>query len=118
MISYSIPTRIEWNNEIELFIVLEPFDVFRNGYQLFTVAYGFRTDLASIPNWATPLIPKLGHHLQPAVAHDYCYVHKTGFDKARSDRLFYEGCLSQGVRSSRAWLMYKAVRLGGRGRWV
>ncbi len=118
MIRYSSDVILKWDNKKNLFIVEEPFDVIRNGYGLFTVEVGFRTDLASIPQWATSLVPKLGHHLQPAVAHDYCYVHKTGLDKKKSDKLFYDGMISQGVRRSRAWLMYRAVRLGGKGRWV
>ena len=117
MIRYSSDPILRWRNDWGWFTNEEPFDVYRNDYKLFTVPEGFNTDLASIPRIATGLVPKLGHHLQPAVAHDYCYVHDAGLNKKQSDKLFYDGMISQGVRRSRAWLMYKAVRLGGKGRW-
>ncbi len=118
MIHYSDPVRVEWLDDEQLFITLSPFVVLRDNIYLFIVAEGFKTDLASIPQWAQSIVPKLGHHLQPAVAHDYSYVHKVGMDKALCDKIFYDGMLSRGVRSTRAWLMYRAVRLGGKGRWV
>jgi hypothetical protein len=111
---YSDDAVIRWKNEEELFEVEDSFSIGN-----YTVPKGFKTDLASIPRWATPLVPKLGHHLQPAIVHDWMYVTKLpGVSKADADKLFYTSMLAQGVRKTRAMLMYSAVRVGGKGRWV
>ncbi|MNC81948.1 hypothetical protein D3C75_1352580 [compost metagenome] len=55
---------------------------------------------------------------RPAVVHDYIYTHQTHrFAKADADRMFYEALLEEGVAKTLAWLMYAAVRIGGRGNW-
>ncbi len=124
-VAYNSNVVIEWDNVKNTFIVYEPFTVeygFKDKgiikYEQFTVSEGFETDLASIPRWATVLVPKHGHHIQPAVAHDWCYVHASPMTKKFADKLFYDGMLSQGVRKTRASLMYGAVKVGGKGRWV
>ncbi len=125
---YSGDAIIRWDNKKELFVVEKSFSVYKksilydgtgdNSFRL-TIPRGFETDLASIPRWATPIVPKLGHHLQPAIVHDYMYVTKIGgVTKADADKLFYQSMLTMGVRQTRALLMYAAVRAGGKGRWV
>ena len=112
---YSGDAIIRWDNKKELFVVHETFHV----GEFFTIPRGFETDLASIPQWATPLVPKLGHHLQPAIVHDWMYITKLAdVDKAFADKFFFDSMLTRGVRKTRAWLMYAAVRAGGKGRWV
>ncbi len=108
---------LRWDNAKNTFVVHWEFAVVWGKY-IFVVPHDFATDLASIPRWATGLVPKLGHHLQAAVAHDYAYENDIeGMTKAEADRMFYEGMLESGVRRTRAWLMYAAVKLGGKGRW-
>ena len=110
MISYSDDAVIRWLNKKEKFAVEIAFDAIYKGQPLVTVPQGFETDLASIPQWAESIVPKLGHHVQPAVVHDFMYVHVLpGIDKAFADKVFLHSMLSQGVRKTRAWLMYAAV---------
>ena len=106
---------LKWDNLRNTFVVYKEFSVFVDGKE-YKVDEGFTTDLASIPRWATPLVPKLGHHLQPAVFHDWCYENGVpGMKRVEADRIFLNGMLIQGVRKTRAWLMYGAVRVGGKG---
>ena len=120
---YSDDVVVRWLNRYNCFITEKEFRVtyyIKPGRKaiVFTIPAGFTTDLASIPRWATPIVPKLGHHLQPAVAHDWCYENKIpGLSRETADMMFYQGMLCQGVRKTRAMLMYRAVRLGGRGLW-
>ncbi len=119
MIIYSSPVRLEWANKRLRFVTLGRFEVWQKGCIIVTIPEGFETDLASIPGIVTPLIPKLGHHLQPAVVHDYMYVNKIeGINKKFADKFFYKSMLDQGVPRWRAWSMYLAVRVGGKGRWA
>lgn len=93
--------------------------MYKDGEYVLTVMSGFKTDLASIPRIATPIIPKLGHYLQPSIVHDYCYViNINDMTKKEADELFYAGMISMGVGKFQAWLIYKSVRIGGRGRWT
>ena len=118
MISYTDDALIRWRNKEEIFLAENGFSVEAQDFSLF-IPQGFKTDLASIPQWATSLVPKIGHHIQPAIVHDYMYVRKlAGISKAFTDRFFYDSMLAMGVRKTRAWLMYSAVRVGGKGRWV
>ncbi len=84
----------------------------------FTVKAGFDTDLASIPWGARNLVSQLAG-AQMAAVHDYSYQGHTKLTKAEADELFYEGLRSpgSGVGRWRAWVMGKAVRVGGRGHW-
>ncbi|MNJ74670.1 hypothetical protein D3C77_716420 [compost metagenome] len=50
--------------------------------------------------------------------HDFIYtrlVHR--FTKAEADQVFYTALLEEGMPKPLAWLMYTAVRIGGRGNW-
>ena len=121
MIKFSAPVDLRWDDSLLEFIVLSPFtvDYKEPGHRemVFTIPVGFTTDLASIPRWATVIVPKLGHHLQPAVAHDFCYENGVpDMSKKEADRIFYVGCLKKGVRWTRARLMYNTVVIGGSGK--
>lgn len=87
--------------------------------RLVEVPQGYRTDLASVPRLAWRIVPRdFGPARRPAVVHDYIYTHQTHrFSKAQADRMFYEALLEEGVSKPLAWLMYAAVRIGGRGNW-
>lgn len=84
-------------------------------YADFRVKAGFYSDLASIPQWATAFIPKLGYHVRAAVVHDWTYrmVGHERLSRAQADLLFLHGMESDGVRFFRRNVMYRAVRLGG-----
>ena len=85
---------------------------------VFTVKEGFETDLASIPRVFQSVIPVLGRHRQPAIAHDYCYCGNTDLSKKDTDLMFLDAMKSVGVGWFRRWAMYWAVRVGGQGHWA
>lgn len=81
---------------------------------------GFVTDLASIPRIFQPMYPVHGKHTPAAVIHDYLYSERSGdkrFTRKESDQIFHEAMLELGVRKTKAYLMYLAVRVGGRLVW-
>lgn len=95
-----------------------------NGYQprasqLIVVPAGYLSDLASVPRLARRLVD--ANHpttRRPAVLHDYIYTDQTQrFTKGQADRIFYDCLLEEGTAKPLAWLMWKAVQLGGRGNW-
>ncbi len=82
----------------------------------------FITDFASVPWPASMLIPKDGDHNQAAVLHDYLYS-KVGklknktYTRAECDAIFLAAMTVLGVNKFKRWIMYRAVRLGGRFCW-
>ncbi len=85
----------------------------------FEVRAGFYSDLASIPRWATAVIPKLGYHVRAAIVHDWTYrkLHHEGLSRAQADLLFLHGMETDGVRGFRRRVMYRSVRVGGDRSW-
>lgn len=74
----------------------------------------FVTDFASVPRLLWWLYPPHDHTARAAALHDYLY--RTGMvSRAVADLAFLEVMLSDGVRPSRAWAMYYAVRAFG---WI
>lgn len=100
---------------------------------------GTRTDFASIPRLARPLIPVNGAHRLAAVLHDYLYscagkvsIYATvggedgditpteinimrDYTRKEADQEFKLAMRLEGVGAVKAAAMYRAVRLGG---WV
>ena len=76
------------------------------------VPAGFSTDFASIPRplwaWAAPH----GKHSLAAVVHDYLYLEQR-FSRRVNDAIFYRMLRALGVRPTKAWAMWAAVRIGG-----
>lgn len=99
--------------------VIQPLQYRDRRGRLLLVPVGYRTDLASVPRLAWRIVPRdHGPARRPAVLHDHIYTDQTHrFSKAEADRIFYEALLDEGVGPVLAWLMYTAVRLGGRGNW-
>lgn len=119
---YSRDPVLKWRNYLSQFEVMEPFDVLwidERGKTLsqFTVEAGFMTDLASIPRIVQSLVPKIAHHLQPAVVHDWLYEYDQGLTRAQADLMFLEGMRDEGVGRIRRNLMYQGVRVGGAYAW-
>ena len=87
------------------------------------VQRGFRTDIASIPWAARPLIgPKAGKYAKPAVDHDWLYQHpEDGVEEPRTkrqvDQIFLEAMKDVGITWWRRSVMYFAVKFGGGGTW-
>ena len=77
----------------------------------------FKTDLASIPRLLRLICPMHGPYTRAAVVHDYLYKTKEidgkPIARERADQIFHEAMRESGVRKSKAWAMYWAVRAGG-----
>jgi hypothetical protein len=80
---------------------------------------GALTDLGSIPRFARPVVDaQRPTTRRPSAIHDYIYTHLTHrFTKQEADRIFYEALLEEDTGKSLAWMMWQAVRVGGRGAW-
>jgi len=87
------------------------------------VRRGFKTDFASIPRIAWPIIGHpAGRHGKAAVVHDFLYQYPDdGVDKPRKrrrcDQIFLEALTVLGVGWWKRSAMYFAVRVGGWGAW-
>lgn len=96
------------------------------------VPTGYETDLASSPVWASlwPLgVTQYGLWTPASIVHDWEYetemMRPEGYGedsllasqysplRAQADRNFYESMRADGVSRVRAWIMYRAVRVGG-----
>ena len=105
-------------------VLLAPF-VYFVGYEgsdeLIFVTAGFKTDFASIPRFAWPIIGHpTGKYGKAAVIHDWLYEFPSdGVEEQRSrrrcDQIFLEGLKVLGVGWWKRSTMYSAVRVGG---WV
>ena len=81
------------------------------------VPEGYVTDFASIPGFAQWMISPFGKHSEAAVVHDWLYTLGTpGDEKGRrlADRTFRRALHLVGVGFFRRYIMYAAVRLGGK----
>lgn len=107
-------------------ILLAPFEYYvgdKSDNEYVFVHAGFKTDFASIPRWAWPVMGHpAGRHGKAAVIHDYIYHYPAaGVDKPRSrrrcDQIFLEGMVVLGVSWWKRTVMYSAVRVGGGVPW-
>ncbi|MEM7192534.1 MAG: DUF1353 domain-containing protein, partial [Pseudomonadota bacterium] len=75
---------------------------------------GTISDGASIPRvfWTYIGGPLSGLYRKASIIHDY-YCDTRSRPAGDVHRVFYEGLLQSGVRSSKAWVMYQAVALFG-----
>jgi hypothetical protein len=81
------------------------------------VPEGYVTDFASIPGFAHWMISPFGKHSEAAVVHDWLYTLGTpGDEKGRrlADRTFRRALHLVGVGFFRRYIMYAAVRMGGK----
>ncbi|WP_421292927.1 DUF1353 domain-containing protein [Aeromonas veronii] len=80
----------------------------------FTIPKGFVTDLASVPRCIWNIFPPFGLYTGAAVAHDYLYrTAKIKVTREQADALFKEQMIKAGFDSTKAQLMYLAVRAFG-----
>ena len=84
------------------------------GIWQWTVPEGFPTDLASVPRGFRWLVSKVTG-VEASIIHDWLYDQRIGTRKYADD-LFYE-FLKQTESRWVAWVMYRAVRLGGGIAW-
>lgn len=93
---------------------------------LFTINQGFIYDGASVPRWARWLIERDGVHREAALIHDWlyecegtAYLDEEMFHYTRkdADQIFRECLKFKSLASWKVFLMYNAVRIGGRFVW-
>ena len=82
--------------------------------QIVIVPVGFPTDLASVPRALRGVVSKVTG-IEASIAHDWLYDQREG-KRADADRLFYE-MLKLSESRWKAWIMYRAVRIGGGIAW-
>lgn len=111
-----------------VYTILEPF-TYRIGSEgsdrAVIVPAGFDTDLASVPWFARWLIASGGLHAKAAVVHDYLYERGLitgpgGLEapsRSEADGIFLEAMGVLLVPRWRRYLMWLAVRIGGKGAW-
>lgn len=108
--------------------LLDSFTYGRNNGDVISCARGFATDLASVPlGLSRAIIPKLGKHTKAAIIHDGLYravaivYNKEGeqieYTRRESDKAFREAMKDEGEGFVQRWIIYAAVRVGGRKAW-
>ena len=109
---------LRWINEEGVWLVEESLSAFYLDIA-FKVEIGFKTDLASIPQLFRSLIPQIGRHIQAAIFHDLIYRTKEhfGLTRLQADEMFLAGMKYSDVRYTRRYIIYWAVRIGGRKAW-
>ena len=116
VISYSDKCYLVWENDLGMFKLTRSFEVTWRGRK-FTVMRGFLTDLSSVPRLFRSVVPQVGHHLQPSVAHDWLYDYDWGFTRLEADRMMLDGMKLMGVPWLRRRLIYRTVRAAGWPYW-
>ncbi len=80
------------------------------------VPMGFESELASIPKRLQSIVGKLGHHILPAIVHDFIYEGGVpDMSKKDGDDMFLDGMQSKKVWLGKRWAMWAAVRLNFNG---
>lgn len=93
--------------------------VYQGRDDTFTVPAQFTTDLASVPQFLTWLVPIAGVHDRAAILHDFCCTQLEAGDLRLTavdvDGLFRRCLRELGVPLVRRWLYWTGVRLGALG---
>ena len=106
----------------------KPFE-WTNGLMKIIVPVGFQCDFASIPQCALSILGDIGQ--EAGTVHDYLYredseiiVPEDGVlpfgpccGRKFADEIFYKICLEMSIPRLKAWLMWKAVRVGAGIHW-
>ena len=112
-------------SNVQLWRITSPFSVVLPDKRVVTVPRDFVTDFGSVPGWAQSYVGTENPPLNiPALIHDYGYStrgvmfeNSLKTDREGVDGLFRQLLLACGMRSSQAWVVYHAVRLGGGAHW-
>lgn len=103
----------------EQWVVEAPLVYLTNYRTAIVVPIGYATDLASVPRFAWRIVrPDHPTARRAAVVHDFIYTNLTDiYTKKQADDIFYEALLEDGTSKVLAFLMWCAVRVGGKGAW-
>lgn len=90
--------------------------------KVITVPMGMMTDLASVPALFRSFIGRVGPHLEAAIVHDFLYSAWQDFEdmtptknmRKFSDEVMRVAMLSARVAGWKVFLIYKALRIGGK----
>jgi hypothetical protein len=99
-----------------LFELAEPLTFqLSNGEQTY-IPVQYRTDFATVPQWARSVINVLDKHYKACILHDWLYDNQYKSRKFADDE-FLKAMKKHGVKKWKRNLMWFAVRVGGRNRW-
>lgn len=99
-----------------LWILVEPWFMAHNDITR-TIPAGFTFNLASIPKVLRSFAQVTDRRNWPAsLEHDFRYRYKLG-PRKKADLEFYRALKEGGVSKAKSFLMYLAVRVGGRWTW-
>lgn len=89
---------------------------YQGSHEPLSVPAGKETDFASVPKQLRWLVPKYGVYNKAAVLHDHLckLAEKDEFDRSDADGIFRRSMRELGVGYIRRWVMWAAVRLGGK----
>lgn len=82
----------------------------------YVVPVGFETDFATVPQLLQSIVPKIGTYTKATILHDYWYKAATN-NKKWADSEFLKACIMLGTPRWKAYLMYAAVRIFGKGNY-
>lgn len=99
------------HNNGSVWILAKDFKFYLDG-EVYTVPKGFKTDFATLPVAAIPLLGLKFKFSKANVLHDYLYA--TGkFSRKQCDDIYYRALIKLGTNRYKAKLAYCAVRLLG-----
>lgn len=92
--------------------------------RMIVVPRGFETDLASVPRIFWSILAPTGKHARAAIIHDFLYstggawrknlpADRPRLTRRECDAIFHRIMQNAGVRITRRWLMWLAVRICG-----
>lgn len=92
-------------------------------YRNITVPRGMLTDLASVPSVGRSVVGRVGPHLEASIVHDFLYIAWQDLegrgprdeDREFADKLMRVAMEKAGVSGWKRFLVYNAVKWGGRG---
>ena len=106
---------VDHENPREPFILREEHTV-KIENRIFLIPKSFQFDFASIPGFARWVFPRVGRYAWAALVHDYLYANRMGTRK-EADDLFLGIMLKHNVVKWKAYVMWFAVRVGGKRAW-
>ncbi len=118
--SKSLQSRMYFNSESDVLSysrqgskrTLDEFVSFTRDGVKFKAEEGFRTNFASIPALGRILTSNDDFRIvRPSIIHDKLYSQGI-YSRLYIDKLYYDMLRCEGVSVPKAWLMYKAVRIG------
>lgn len=117
-----VHVRIDSENEREPFVLTEPLHVKITGDEGstlldVTVPAGFRYDMASVPRWAWPFIPRTDPKIVlAATVHDYLYALRIG-TRLEADAHFSTLMAFRRMPTRKRCVCYLCVRVFGQPSW-